>query len=382
MPRTGLRIYLSPPTLEGSELELLSDALDSGWIAPLGPHVDRFEEEFAEIVGARHALALSSGTGALHLALLTQGVRPGDRVCVSALTFCGSVNPILYCGAEPVFIDSELRSWNMDPGLLRETLRRYCEAGEPVKAVVLVHLYGQAANVEPVRAACSDYGAALVEDAAEALGTTYGGRHVGSEGAAGIFSFNGNKLITTSGGGMLVSPDPDVVEQARKLATQAREEERHYEHREVGFNYRMSNLLAAVGRAQLRDLGRRLERRGEVFQAYSDALADRPGISFMAEAPWGHHARWLTTLLVDEDRAGVSPSDLCEALAARGIEARPVWKPMHLQPVYKGFEAVGGAVAEALFAQGLCLPSGTELTASDISEIVEVVDGTLRRVGS
>jgi dTDP-4-amino-4,6-dideoxygalactose transaminase len=382
MPRTGLRIYLSPPTLEGSELELLSDALDSGWIAPLGPHVDRFEEEFAEIVGARHALALSSGTGALHLALLTQGVRPGDRVCVSALTFCGSVNPILYCGAEPVFIDSEPRSWNMDPRLLRETLRRYSEAGEPVKAVVLVHLYGQAADVEPVRAACSDYGAVLVEDAAEALGTTYEGRHVGSAGAAGIFSFNGNKLITTSGGGMLVSPDPEVVKHARKLATQAREEGRYYEHREVGFNYRMSNLLAAVGRAQLRDLGPRLDRRREVFQAYSDALADRPGISFMAEAPWGHHARWLTTLLVDEDRAGVTPGDLCEALAARGIEARPVWKPMHLQPVYRDFEAVGGDVAEELFAQGLCLPSGTELTPSDISEIVDVVDGMLRRVGS
>jgi dTDP-4-amino-4,6-dideoxygalactose transaminase len=365
------RLYLSPPHMSGGEAELIGQVFDSNWIAPLGPQVDAFEAEFAAAVGTQHALALSSGTAAIHLALLLAGVGRGDEVVVSDLTFAASAFPVLYLGARPVFVDSERTSWNMDPGLLEELLRRKAKAGKLPKAVVLVHLYGQSADIQPILEICRRYDIPLVEDAAEALGATYDGRPVGSFGRFGVFSFNGNKIITTSGGGMLVSDDPDLISHARKLASQARDPAPHYEHSEIGYNYRMSNLLAAVGRAQLRVLDDRVRRRREIFDHYRQALGDLPGVDFMPEAPWGRSNRWLTVLTVDPHAAGVTREDLRLALEAENIEARPVWKPMHLQPVFRDCETVGGGVSEELFDRGLCLPSGSAMTEDDLDRVVE-----------
>jgi dTDP-4-amino-4,6-dideoxygalactose transaminase len=365
------RLYLSPPHMSGGEAELIGQVFDSNWIAPLGPQVDAFEAEFAAAVGTQHALALSSGTAAIHLALLLAGVGRGDEVVVSDLTFAASAFPVAYLGARPVFVDSERTSWNMDPGLLEELLRRKTKAGRLPKAVVLVHLYGQSADIQPILEICRRYDIPLVEDAAETLGATYDGRPVGSFGRFGVFSFNGNKIITTSGGGMLVSDDPDLISHARKLASQARDPAPHYEHSEIGYNYRMSNLLAAVGRAQLRVLDDRVRRRREIFDHYRQALGDLPGVDFMPEAPWGRSNRWLTVLTVDPHAAGVTREDLRLALEAENIEARPVWKPMHLQPVFRDCEITGGAVSEELFDRGLCLPSGSAMTEDDLDRVVE-----------
>jgi len=367
------RIYLSPPHLSGLEGQFLQEALESGWIAPLGPQVDAFEQEFAEAVGAKHALAVSSGTAALHLALILAGVGPGDEVVVSTLTFAASAFPVLYLGAKPVFVDSERTSWNMDPGLLAEFLEARAKKGRLPKAVVLVHLYGQSADIAPIQALCQEYGIPLVEDAAEALGSTYQGRSPGTFGLAGIFSFNGNKIITTSGGGMLVSEDGRLVAHARKLATQAREPVPWYEHREVGYNYRMSNLLAAIGRAQLRTLEERVQARRRIYERYVAGLSDLPGLSFQPEAPWGRHTRWLTVMLVDREAFGRGPEEIRQALEGLGIETRPVWKPLHLQPVFHGAETVGGGVAEDLFARGLCLPSGSSLTPEEQDRVIEAI---------
>jgi len=367
------RIYLSPPHLSGLEGQFLQEALESGWIAPLGPQVDAFEQEFAEAVGAKHALAVSSGTAALHLALILAGVGPGDEVVVSTLTFAASAFPVLYLGAKPVFVDSERTSWNMDPGLLAEFLEARAKKGRLPKAVVLVHLYGQSADIAPIQALCQEYGIPLVEDAAEALGSTYQGRSPGTFGLAGIFSFNGNKIITTSGGGMLVSEDGRLVAHARKLATQAREPVPWYEHREVGYNYRMSNLLAAIGRAQLRTLEERVQARRRIYERYVAGLSDLPGLSFQPEAPWGRHTRWLTVMLVDREAFGRGPEEIRQALEGLGIETRPVWKPLPLQPVFHGAETVGGGVAEDLFARGLCLPSGSSLTPEEQDRVIEAI---------
>jgi dTDP-4-amino-4,6-dideoxygalactose transaminase len=375
MSETSLteRLYLSPPYLTGEELALVQEAIESGWVAPLGPQVDAFEREFAEAVGAPYALALSSGTAALHLALIEAGVQAGDEVAVSTLTFAASAFPILYLGARPVFIDSEYQSWNMDPNLLAEWLQGRERRGSLPKAVVLVHLYGQSASIQPVLELCQRYGIALVEDAAEALGATYYGKAPGSFGLAGIFSFNGNKIITTSGGGMLVSHDDRLVAHARKLATQAREPFPYYEHAEVGYNYRMSNLLAAVGRAQLRTLEMRVQKRRWIFEQYRLRLRHLPGVEFMPEAPWGRCSRWLSVILIDSNEFGATPETVRLALEAENIESRPIWKPLHLQPVFSGCEVVGGAVAEDLFRRGLCLPSGTGMTETDIERVVEVI---------
>jgi dTDP-4-amino-4,6-dideoxygalactose transaminase len=375
MSETSLteRLYLSPPCLTGEELALVQEAIESGWVAPLGPQVDAFEREFAEAVGAPYALALSSGTAALHLALIEAGVQAGDEVAVSTLTFAASAFPILYLGARPVFIDSEYQSWNMDPNLLAEWLQGRERRGSLPKAVVLVHLYGQSASIQPVLELCQRYGIALVEDAAEALGATYYGKAPGTFGLAGIFSFNGNKIITTSGGGMLVSHDERLIAHARKLATQAREPFPYYEHAEVGYNYRMSNLLAAVGRAQLRTLEQRVQKRRWIFDQYRLRLQNLPGIQFMPEAPWGQCSRWLSVILIDSNEFGATPETVRLALEAENIEARPVWKPLHSQPVFVGYEVVGGAVAEDLFRRGLCLPSGANMTEADIERVVEVV---------
>lgn len=367
------RVHLSSPHMSGAELAFVEDAFASNWIAPLGPQVDAFQREFASAVGSPNALALNSGTAALHLALLVEGVDAGDEVFVSTLTFSASVNPIRYVGARPTFIDSELASWSMDPALLAEALDARARDGRLPKAVVVVHLYGQSADLDPIAALCRQYGVALIEDAAEALGATYKGRAPGTIGSMGIYSFNGNKIITSSGGGMLVSADEALIAHALKLATQAREPAPHYEHSEIGFNYRMSNVVAAIGRGQLGVLDDRVARRRRNFEFYEGSLGDLPGVSFMPEARWGRHTRWLTTLTIDPDAFGADREAIRLALEAENIEARPVWKPMHLQPVFAGLCTFGGAIAESLFERGLCLPSGSNLAESDLARVVDVV---------
>jgi pyridoxal phosphate-dependent aminotransferase EpsN len=367
------RIFLSSPHLSGLEQQYVAEAFATNWVTPLGPQVDAFEREFAEAVGARHAVALSSGTAALHLALRLAGVASGDEVLVSTLTFVASVNPIVYLGATPVFIDSEPASWNLDPALLEETLEQRARAGRLPKAVVIVHLYGQSADLDPIAAACARHGVPLIEDAAEALGASYKGNAPGTVGFAGIYSFNGNKIITTAGGGMLVTPDGKLAAHVRKLATQARDPAPHYEHSELGYNYRLSNVLAGIGRGQLRVLEERVAARRRNFAFYAEALGDLPGVEFMPEAPWGTHTRWLTTLTIDPQLLGVDREAVRQALDVAGIEARPVWKPMHLQPLYDKCSVVGGTVAHELFARGLCLPSGSNLSQTDLERVVAVI---------
>jgi dTDP-4-amino-4,6-dideoxygalactose transaminase len=362
------RIYLSPPDLSGNELSMLQDALASGWIAPLGPHVDAFEGELAARVDVPHALALSSGTAALHLALLVIGVERDDEVWMSTLTFAATANAAAYVGAIPVFVDSERTSWNLDPGLLAEALDDAAKRGRLPKAVIAVDLYGQCADLEPIATACRRHGVVLIEDAAEALGATYRGRPAGSFGDLAVFSFNGNKIITTSGGGMLVSRRKDWIDRARYLATQARSPARHYEHETIGYNYRMSNLLAAVGRAQLADLDRRVAARRATNAAYRAALGDLPGWTFMPEASFGTSTCWLTCATVES-----GPLPYLERLERADIEARPVWKPMHLQPVFAGARVIGGRVADELFDKGICLPSGSSLTEAERGRVIAAI---------
>ena len=365
------RIYLSSPHLGEWESRYVQEAFDTNWVAPLGPNVDGFEAEFCQMVGSSHAAALSAGTAALHLALILLGVGQGDEVIVSDLTFVASANPVLYVGAKPVFIDSEEASWNMDPELLAEFLRSRKAQGRVPKAMILVHLYGQAADIDPIAKLCEDYGVILIEDAAEALGADYKGRAPGTFGKAGIYSFNGNKIITTSGGGMLVSEDQAFIVHARKLATQARDPAPHYEHTEVGYNYRLSNICAGIGRGQLKVLADRVQARRDVFDAYVDAFSDLPGVTFQPEASWGKHTRWLTCLTIDPKEAGIDREHVRETMIAQNIEARPVWKPMHMQPLFEECECVGGAVSERLFQDGLCLPSGSNMTPQQLSRVIE-----------
>lgn len=367
------RIYLSSPHMSGRELVYIQDAFATNWIAPLGPHVDAFEREMAAAVGAGHAAALSSGTAAIHLALLLAGVESGDEVLVSTLTFSASVNPIIYCGAKPVFIDSEYESWNMNPALLADELDARARAGRLPKAVMVVHLYGQSADLDPIVAVCQRHGVTLIEDAAEALGASYRGRSPGTIGTMGVYSFNGNKVITTSGGGMLVSDDAGLIARARKLATQAREPAPHYEHAEIGYNYRLSNVLAAIGRGQLEVLEERVTARQRNAAYYQAALSDTPGIAIQPEASWGTHARWLTCITIDSAEFGADREHVRLALEAQNIESRPVWKPMHLQPVFAEYDSVGGDVAADLFAHGLCLPSGSNLCESDLERVVTII---------
>lgn len=373
MPERNDRLFLSPPHLGGDELSFVEEAFASNWIAPLGPHVDAFEREFAAYVGAEHAVAVSSGTAALHLALILAGVQPGDDVLVSSLTFSASVNPIRYLGANPILIDSERRSWNIDPDLVHETLRERSARGLRTAAVIVVHLYGQTADLDPIVRSCREFGVPLVEDAAEALGASYRGRHPGCDGMSGIFSFNGNKIITTSGGGMLVTADGALAQHARKLATQAREPAAHYEHREIGYNYRLSNVLAAIGRGQLRVLDERVRQRRAHFAAYAKAFGGRPGLRLQPEVEWGSHTRWLTCVLVEPEEFGVDREAVRLALEVENIEARPLWKPMHLQPIFAGCARVGGEVSEALFRQGLCLPSGSSMSEEDRQRVIDVI---------
>jgi len=372
------RIYLSPPHLGGDELQLVLEAFASNWIAPLGPHVDAFERELAEYVGVRHAAALSSGTGALHLALRLSGVRPGDEVICSSFTFSASANPITYEGAKPVFIDSEEQSWNMDPALLAEELAACAEHGQLPRAVIVVDLYGQCADYDSLGAICREYNIPLIQDSAEALGATYKGQAAGGQGHVGIFSFNGNKIITTSGGGMLVSDDEQLIERARFLATQARDPAPHYQHSAIGFNYRMSNVLAAIGRGQLRVLAERVAARRQNFLAYEAALASLDGIEMMPLAPYGGGNFWLTCITIDPKRFGADREDVRLALAAHNIESRPLWKPLHLQPIFAGCRVRERGVAASAFERGLCLPSGSSLTSAELTRICEIILETPR----
>lgn len=369
------RIYLSPPDLAGRELELIRDALESNWIAPLGPHVDAFEAEMAARLDVPHALALSSGTAALHIALEVLGVTSDDEVWLSTLTFAATANAVRYVRATPVFVDSEPSSWNMDPVLLAASLDDAARTGRLPKAVIVVDLYGQCADLEPIVEACRRHGVYVVEDAAEALGATYKGRPAGSFGDLSILSFNGNKIITTSGGGMLLGRNKDLIDRARYLSTQARSAARHYEHEAIGFNYRLSNLLAAVGRAQLADLDRRVEVRRGHYAAYRRALGELPGWTFMDEATYGRSTFWLTCAVIDPERSGVTRDVIIDALAAEDIEARPVWKPMHLQPIFSSYRSVGGGVANRLFEQGVCLPSGSNLDAGQRGRVIDIIVG-------
>jgi len=451
-------MFLSPPHMGGEEQIFVKQAFDSNYIAPLGPQVDAFEKEFAEYTGISHCVALTSGTAAMHLALNELGAGPGDEVFASTLTFIGSVSPVTFLGAVPVFIDADRASWNMDPELLAQELAECARKGRLPKAVVPTDLYGQCCDLERILEICDGYGVPVVCDSAESIGAKYltqrrkgakknrtedlglrteyeeqsaedlelsergaahcsreyavgskqGERwcHAGAGAKASVFSFNGNKIMTTSGGGMLASDDKDFIDHARKLSQQAREAFPYYEHVEIGFNYRMSNIVAAIGRGQLRVLDDRVERKREIFAYYQDALGDLPGIGFMPEPAYSRSNRWLTVMLMDRDVFGASPEDVRLALEKENIESRPVWKPMHRQPVFqtgglsaedsglskgkeqvsrKGAKAqsnikrrypcrvVGGEVAEDLFARGLCLPSGTAMTEADLKRVVSVV---------
>jgi len=368
------KIYLSPPHLSGEEISRIQDVIQSNWISSAGPELDVFEAEFCRVTGARHAVALGSGTAAIHLSMILAGIRPGDEVLCSTFTFVASANPILYEGARPIFVDSEPSTWNLSPDLLADFLKKRAKKGKIPKALVLVHLYGQAADVDPIRKICAEYGVLLIEDAAEALGAKYRGRTVGLDGRFGIFSFNGNKIITTSGGGMLVTETAEQALLARKLASQAKDAAPHYQHSLRGYNYRLSNVLAAIGIGQLHVLDQRVKARREIFQRYQAALKDLPGVSFMPEPEGFFSTRWLTCLLVDPERSGGTDREkIRKHLETLQIESRPLWKPMHLQPLFSGCEVVGGGLSEKLFEHGLSLPSGSSLGPADQQRVIEAV---------
>ena len=378
-PNQNARIYLSPPHMSGHELENIHDAFESNWIAPLGPHVDAFEKEFAEYIGVPYAAALSSGTAALHLALELLNISADDEVVCPSLTFCATANVILYQRAHPVFLDSEERSWNLDPELLEEELKTCAKQGRLPKAVISVDLYGQCADYSRIERICSEYDVPLIEDAAEALGATFGKSKAGTFGLFGVFSFNGNKIITTSGGGMLVSSEKTSIDKARFLATQARDPAPHYQHSTIGYNYRLSNILAAIGRGQLQVLDQRVEARRKNFEHYFGRLKQISGIQFLPELQGGRSTRWLTCILIDPHLFGADREQVRLALEKENIESRPVWKPLHMQPVFRGCKMRGGKVAEHVFERGLCLPSGSNLTPSNLDRIVDVIAAVQHR---
>ncbi len=371
------RIFLSPPHMSGREEAYIKEAFDSNWIAPLGPHVTAFEKEVAAYTGVKSALAVSSGTAAIHLALRLLGVGQGDVVFCSSLTFIGSVNPILYMGAIPVFIDAEPDSWNMSPVALEKAFKWAQEAGKMPKAVVVVDLYGQSADYDALLELCNSYEIPVVEDAAEAMGSTYKGKACGTLGKFGVYSFNGNKIITTSGGGMLLSDDAEALDKALFWATQARDKAPWYQHSEMGYNYRMSNIVAGIGRGQLGVLDERVKARREVFGRYKEALGDIPGVGFMPEASYGQANRWLTVMTLDSTQTPTTPMQVIEALEAENIEARPVWKPMHMQPLFADNmyftheEEI--SVSDRLFDRGVCLPSGSSLTIEEQQRVIDCV---------
>jgi len=368
------RIYLSPPHMTGREQEYTAEVIRSNWVAPVGPHLTKFEELFAERVGLPHAAAVTSGTAALHLALRILQVEPGDEVLCSTFTFIASANPILYEQATPVFIDSDEISWNLDPNLVEDELRAAAARGKLPKAIIGVDILGISADWDAIESIAAEFDVPVIEDAAEALGSTYKGRPAGGAGCCSIFSFNGNKIITTSGGGMLCSRDEQFVLQARHLATQARDPLPHYEHSQVGYNYRMSNVLAAVGLAQLEGLDGFVARRQQINAFYRERLAPVPGIRPLAEPAYGQANGWLSVIQVDADEFGATPDEIRLRLEQDNIESRRVWKPMHAQPVFAACRSVGGAVAEKFFETALCLPSGSALTDEDLERIVSCIE--------
>lgn len=366
------RIYLSSPTIHGDEQKYVKEAFDTNWVAPLGPNVNEFEKEMEAYTGCGHAAALSAGTAALHLAMILAGIREGDIVFATSLTFSASVNPACYEKAVPVFIDSEPDTWNMDPQALRKAFEKYPRPA----AVIAVHLYGTPAKIDEIRSICQEHNVPLIEDAAESLGATLRGQMTGTFGDFGIYSFNGNKIITTSGGGMLVAKDAALIERARYLATQAREPARHYQHTTIGYNYRMSNIVAGVGRGQLLHLEEHKALKQKIYRQYEEAFADIPQVAMNPMNPDGDANNWLSCLTIEEG-CSVTPNQIMDALAEYNIESRPIWKPMHLQPVFEKCDFIqvkdGMSVAEDIFNRGLCLPSDIKNTAEDMELIISVV---------
>jgi len=374
------RIYLSPPHMGGEEFKNVKEAFDTNWIAPVGPHINQFELELQRYLDVPHCVALTSGTAAIHLALIILGVESRDEVICSSFTFAGSCNPIVYQGATPVFIDSERNTWNMDPDLLEEAIRDRIKKGKKPKVIIYVHLYGMPAQVDRIVAIADQYEIPLIEDAAEGLGSTYKGQKLGAFGAFGILSFNGNKIITTSGGGALLTNNSTWSEKAKYLSTQARDPFVHYEHSEIGYNYRLSNVSAAIGRGQLKVIDKRVEERRAIFKRYVDGLKVIEAISFQPENKEGMSNRWLTTLEIDSTLTKeVTNESIRTALEQENIESRPLWKPMHKQPVYAQAPYYGSGVSESLFNTGLCLPSGSSLTISDQELIVSIINKMFKR---
>jgi dTDP-4-amino-4,6-dideoxygalactose transaminase len=362
------RIFLSSPHMsdEGYEMQYVKEAFDTNWIAPLGENVNGFEKELAEKVGSKAAAALSSGTAAIHLALKAAGVGEGDIVFCPTLTFSATANPIIYQNAIPVFIDSDFETWNMSPKALEEAFKKYPE----VKAVIVVHLYGLSADMDKIMGICKNHNVTVIEDAAESLGTYYKGKQTGTLGNYGIFSFNGNKIITTSGGGMLVSNDEERIAKTRFWATQSRDQARHYQHSELGFNYRMSNVVAGIGRGQLKVLDQRVVKKRAIYEFYKRELGELEGVEFMPSNEWDEPNYWLSSITLN---GKVRPIDIMDALEKENIESRPVWKPMHLQPYFEKYDFVGEGISEKLFESGVCLPSDTKMTEEDLERVVKTI---------
>ncbi len=390
---TKKRIYLASPHMsaEGYEMQYIKEAFDTNWVAPLGKNVDEFERELAEKVGIDHAAALSSGTAAIHLALKAAGVGAGDIVFCPSLTFSATANPIIYQNAVPVFIDSDHETWNMSPAALEKAFKKYPK----VKAVLVVHLYGLSADMDKILKLCKEHNVPLIEDAAESLGTTYKGRYTGTFGDYGVYSFNGNKIITTSGGGMLVSNDEEKIAKARFWATQSRDPARHYQHSELGFNYRMSNIVAGIGRGQLKVLDKRVEQKKAIFEFYKCELANLPGVKMMPVNDWNQPNYWLSCMTLSNtchsERLGchserseescLRPVDIMEALEKENIESRPIWKPMHMQPFFERYDFIGEGVSEEIFKNGICLPSDTKMSEEDLKRICGVIKGLWEKNG-
>ena len=372
------RIYLSPPDISKQDRSAVESAFDSGWVAPVGPDLDAFEAEVASRVDRSYACAVNSGTSALHLALLALGIQPGDRVICPSLTFAGCAFPITYCGAEPIFVDSESDTWNMDPNLLKSAIETSLAEGNKPKAVIVVQIYGQCAKMDPILALCNEHQIPLIEDAAESMGASYKGKPAGSFGDLSFLSFNGNKIITTSGGGMLLGNDQALIEKARYLSQQAREPVLHYEHKAIGYNYRLSNLLAALGRSQLTDLDRRIAIRKKHFEAYTQSIGELPGISFMPISSEGTPNYWLSCMIIDRTQSKVSRDELISICNDASIEVRPTWKPLHMQKVFQEKQMFGGAVSESLFHDGLCLPSGSNLSNEDREKVISTLSSALK----
>ena len=363
------KIWLASPHMsdEGYEMQYIQEAFDTNWIAPLGANVNGFERELAAKLGAKHAAALTTGTAAIHLALRALGVGEGDLVICPSLTFAATANPIIYQNATPVFVDSDYETWNMDPKALELAFEKY---GDKIKAVLVVHLYGLSTDMDKIMEICNSYNVPVIEDAAESLGGYYKGKHTGTIGELGVFSFNGNKIITTSGGGMLVSADEEKIKKIRFWSTQSRDPARHYEHSELGFNYRMSNIVAGIGRGQLKVLDKRLAKKKYIFEYYKKELAHLEGIGFMPINEWNKPNYWLSVITLE---GKVRPIDLMKALEAQNIETRPVWKPMHLQPFFSDYDYIGGDVSEQLFENGVCLPSDTKMTDGDLERVCKEI---------